>query len=85
MVSRKNLTVINFSQSRVSIGFSCIISENKNTGHSNVLIHGKWYEHGFAKKHDGHKLCAMSRAKSSFDQFFVHHLGNSKYWPLPTY
>ncbi|RWW59751.1 hypothetical protein BHE74_00033289, partial [Ensete ventricosum] len=41
----------------------------------NVLAHEKSYEHDFAKKYDGHKLCV----KSSFDWFFVHHLGNSKY------
>ncbi|RWW60259.1 hypothetical protein BHE74_00032759, partial [Ensete ventricosum] len=40
----------------------------------NVLAHGKSYEHDFAKKHDGHKLCAKSRAESSFNWFFVHHL-----------
>ncbi|RRT62212.1 hypothetical protein B296_00010220, partial [Ensete ventricosum] len=45
----------------------------------NVLAHGKSYEYGFMKKCDGHKLCAKSCAKSSFDQFFVHHLRNSKY------
>ncbi|RRT81767.1 hypothetical protein B296_00012073 [Ensete ventricosum] len=43
------------------------------------------YEHGFAKKCNGHKLCAMSRVESSFDRFFMHHLKNSKYWPFPTY
>ncbi|RWW48050.1 hypothetical protein BHE74_00045912 [Ensete ventricosum] len=46
-----------------------------------VLAHGKLYEHGFPKKRDGHKLCAML----SFNRFFVHHLGNSKYWPFPMY
>ncbi|RWW53345.1 hypothetical protein BHE74_00040189 [Ensete ventricosum] len=51
----------------------------------NVLVHVNSYEHGFAKKHDGHKLCAKSRTKSCFNQFFVHHLKNSKYWPFPTY
>ncbi|RRT60513.1 hypothetical protein BHE74_00037018 [Ensete ventricosum] len=51
----------------------------------NVSDHGKPYEHGFAKKYDGQKLRTMSRAKSSFDRFFVHHLGNSKFWPFPTY
>ncbi|RZS29336.1 hypothetical protein BHM03_00063053 [Ensete ventricosum] len=51
----------------------------------NVLAHGKSYEHGFTKKCDGHKLCVMSRAKSSFGRFFAHHLQNSKYWPIPTY
>ncbi|RRT53583.1 hypothetical protein B296_00024633, partial [Ensete ventricosum] len=45
----------------------------------NVLAHGKSYEHGFAKKRDGHKLCMKSRAVSSFDWFFVHRLKNSKY------
>ncbi|RWV89208.1 hypothetical protein GW17_00048654 [Ensete ventricosum] len=32
MDSRKNTTVINFAQSRVSIGFSCTVSEIQNTG-----------------------------------------------------
>ncbi|RZS15937.1 hypothetical protein BHM03_00047857, partial [Ensete ventricosum] len=50
----------------------------------NILAHGKSYEHGFVKKCDGHKLCAKSRTKSSFDWFFMHRLGNSKYWPFPT-
>ncbi|RZS12125.1 hypothetical protein BHM03_00043519 [Ensete ventricosum] len=26
-----------------------------------------------------------SRAESGYNQFFVHCLGNSKYWPFPTY
>ncbi|RRT73276.1 hypothetical protein B296_00026754, partial [Ensete ventricosum] len=52
---------------------------------SNVLSHGKSYEHGFMKKCDGHKLCAKSRTKSSFDQFFMHPLRNLKYWPFPKY
>ncbi|RWV86647.1 hypothetical protein GW17_00051426, partial [Ensete ventricosum] len=47
----------------------------------NILANGKSYEHDFVKKYDGHKLCA----KSSFDQFFVHHLINLKYWPFATY
>ncbi|RWV77317.1 hypothetical protein BHE74_00023227 [Ensete ventricosum] len=33
-VSRKNVMVINFAQSRVSIDFSCTISEIKITSHS---------------------------------------------------
>ncbi|RWW52532.1 hypothetical protein BHE74_00041046, partial [Ensete ventricosum] len=45
----------------------------------NVLARRKSYEHGFAKICDSHKLCAKSRAESSFNQFLVHHLGNSKY------
>ncbi|RWW35773.1 hypothetical protein BHE74_00059261, partial [Ensete ventricosum] len=51
----------------------------------NVLAHGKSYDHGFMKKHDGHKLCAKSRAESSFDRLYVHRLGNLKYWPFLTY
>ncbi|RRT31721.1 hypothetical protein B296_00053121 [Ensete ventricosum] len=126
MVSRKNVTVINFALSRVSIGFSCTVSKIQNTGLSrlfspwevvqarfprkiqrsltlhlvefrsvfhalsqkfkilaihNVLARGKSYEHGFTKKHDGHKLYA----ESSFDRFFVHRLENSKYWSFPSY
>ncbi|RWW69706.1 hypothetical protein BHE74_00022683, partial [Ensete ventricosum] len=42
---------------------------------SNIHAHGKSYKHDFVKKCDGHKLCTMS----SFDQFFVHRLRNSKY------
>ncbi|RZS19875.1 hypothetical protein BHM03_00052333, partial [Ensete ventricosum] len=50
-----------------------------------VLANKKPYEHGFAKKCNGHKHCAKSRAQSNFDRFFVHHLGNSKYWPFLMY
>ncbi|RRT39022.1 hypothetical protein B296_00055127, partial [Ensete ventricosum] len=48
-----------------------------------VIAHWKSYEHGFRKKYSNHKLCTMSRAESSFDRFFVHHLENSKYWSFP--
>ncbi|RZS27209.1 hypothetical protein BHM03_00060647 [Ensete ventricosum] len=34
MVSRKNMTVKNFTQSRVLTGFLCTVSEIQNTGHS---------------------------------------------------
>ncbi|RWV89206.1 hypothetical protein GW17_00048653 [Ensete ventricosum] len=41
MVSRKNVTVINFARSRVlsqvSIGFSCTVSEIQNTDHSRCI------------------------------------------------
>ncbi|RWV79223.1 hypothetical protein GW17_00059685 [Ensete ventricosum] len=50
-----------------------------------VFAIGKSYEHGFAKKCDGNKLCTKLRTDSCFNRFFVHHLGNSKYWPFPTY
>ncbi|RWW66994.1 hypothetical protein BHE74_00025590 [Ensete ventricosum] len=51
----------------------------------NVLAQRKLYELGFTKKRNGHKLCAKSHAKLSFDRFFMHYLGNSKYWLFPTY
>ncbi|RWW39514.1 hypothetical protein BHE74_00055163 [Ensete ventricosum] len=51
----------------------------------NVLTHGKLYERGFMKKHDDHKLCVKSHAKSSFVRFFMHHLENLKYLPFPMY
>ncbi|RWW45741.1 hypothetical protein BHE74_00048388 [Ensete ventricosum] len=44
-----------------------------------VLAHGKSYDHGFMKKHDCHELCVKSHTESSFDRFFLQHLGNSKY------
>ncbi|RRT83501.1 hypothetical protein B296_00001445, partial [Ensete ventricosum] len=47
----------------------------------NVLAHGKLYEHGFTKKCNDKKLCA----KSSFNQFFVNRLSNSKHRPFPMY
>ncbi|RRT59577.1 hypothetical protein B296_00044383 [Ensete ventricosum] len=37
LVSRKNVTVINFAQSRVSIDFSCTVSKIQNTGHSQCI------------------------------------------------
>ncbi|RWV96360.1 hypothetical protein GW17_00040939 [Ensete ventricosum] len=51
----------------------------------NVLAHGKSYEQGIVKKCNVHRLCAMSRAKSSFDRVFMHHLRKSKYRPFETY
>ncbi|RWW53456.1 hypothetical protein BHE74_00040043 [Ensete ventricosum] len=50
-----------------------------------VLAHSKSFEHGFTKKREGHKLCAKLHADSSFYRLFENHLGNSKYWPFPTY
>ncbi|RRT63768.1 hypothetical protein B296_00006308 [Ensete ventricosum] len=35
------------------------------------------------KKYGSHKLCTKSHAKSSFNPFFLHHLENLKYWPIP--
>ncbi|RWW38513.1 hypothetical protein BHE74_00056246 [Ensete ventricosum] len=50
-----------------------------------VLAYWKSYMHGFMKKCYGHKFCAKSRSAWSFDRFFLHRLGNSKYWPCPTF
>ncbi|RZR75230.1 hypothetical protein BHM03_00052367, partial [Ensete ventricosum] len=50
-----------------------------------LLAHGKSYKHAFAKKYVGHKLCSKPRAESSFDRFFRHCLGNSKYWSFIIY
>ncbi|RWV83339.1 hypothetical protein GW17_00055067 [Ensete ventricosum] len=73
------MKVINYTQSheqsRVSIYFSCTVTEFKILVIPNVLAHEKLYENGFPKKYDGHKLYA----KSSFVRFFVHCLENSKY------
>ncbi|RRT31722.1 hypothetical protein B296_00053118 [Ensete ventricosum] len=40
-LSQKNTTVKNFARSRVSIGFSCTVSEIQNTGHSRSI--SPWY------------------------------------------
>ncbi|RRT83495.1 hypothetical protein B296_00001447 [Ensete ventricosum] len=73
--------VINIAQSRVSIDFPAPSQKFKILAIPNVFAHRNLYEHGFAKKCDCHKLCV----KSCFDRFFMHHLGNSKYWPFLTY
>ncbi|RWV76984.1 hypothetical protein GW17_00062251 [Ensete ventricosum] len=78
-------TVINLAQCRtqcrVSIGFWCTVSKIQNSGIPNVFGHWKSYEHSFMKKHNGYKLYKMS----SFNRFFVHYFGNSKYRSFPTY
>ncbi|RZS14602.1 hypothetical protein BHM03_00046311 [Ensete ventricosum] len=73
------------AQIRVSIDFQAPSQKFKILAIPDVLTHGKSYEHSFKKKHDVHKLSAKSRADSSFDRFFVHHLENLKYWPFTTY
>ncbi|RZS27522.1 hypothetical protein BHM03_00061016 [Ensete ventricosum] len=50
MVSRKNVTVINFAQSRVSIGFSCTVSEIQNTGLSRLISPWEVVQARFHKK-----------------------------------
>ncbi|RWW67515.1 hypothetical protein BHE74_00025041 [Ensete ventricosum] len=59
--------VINFTQSRVPIGFPALSRKLKILAFPNVLAHRKSYELGFVKKCDGHKLYIKSHAKSSFD------------------
>ncbi|RRT31182.1 hypothetical protein B296_00057749 [Ensete ventricosum] len=63
MVSQKNVTVINFAQSHVSIDFSYTVSEIQNTVFPILLAHGKSYKLAFAKNYDGQKF-ARSRALS---------------------
>ncbi|RWV96358.1 hypothetical protein GW17_00040943 [Ensete ventricosum] len=76
----KNTTVINFAcDVKFRSVFHAPSQKLKILAIPNVLAHGKSYELGFMKKYDGHKLCVKSRSKSTFDRFFVHHLGNSKY------
>ncbi|RRT32775.1 hypothetical protein B296_00035991, partial [Ensete ventricosum] len=88
MVSRKNAMVINFCEVASRVEFRLVFCAPSRKFKILVipvlLAHGKSYKHSFVKKYDGHKLCAKSRTESSFDQFFMHHLGNSKYWPFPT-
>ncbi|RWV92782.1 hypothetical protein BHE74_00041190 [Ensete ventricosum] len=58
----------------------CALSQNfKTLAIPNVLAHEKSYEYDFVKKCNGHKLCAKSRAKLSFDRFFMHRLEMSSY------
>ncbi|RWV77681.1 hypothetical protein BHE74_00055264 [Ensete ventricosum] len=82
-VSRKNVKVINFAQSRTqsrdSIVFHATSQNFKIQAIPKVLIPGKSYEHDFAKKRDSHKHSSKSHAKSSFNRFFVNFLEISKY------
>ncbi|RWW43084.1 hypothetical protein BHE74_00051290 [Ensete ventricosum] len=50
VVSQKNVMVINFTQSHVSISFSCTISEIQILAVPYVLAHWKSLEQGFMKK-----------------------------------
>ncbi|RRT31227.1 hypothetical protein B296_00056047 [Ensete ventricosum] len=62
-LSQKNVTVINFAQSRVSIGFSCTVSEIQNTGLFCLISLWEVVQARFHKKYNGQKLCSMSRAE----------------------
>ncbi|RRT31124.1 hypothetical protein B296_00059157 [Ensete ventricosum] len=77
--------VINFAPSRDSIDFRAPSQKFKILVFPILLAYGKSYKHAFGKKYNGHKLCSKSRAESSFDRFFMHCLGNSKYWPFTMY
>ncbi|RZR82670.1 hypothetical protein BHM03_00009137 [Ensete ventricosum] len=79
------MTVINFAQIQFQSVFCLSSQKFKIQAIPNVFVLRKSYELSFVKECDGYKLCAKSRAKSSFDRFFVHRLKNSKYWPFPTY
>ncbi|RRT59963.1 hypothetical protein B296_00045377 [Ensete ventricosum] len=85
MILRKNITVIIFAQSRVQrrvrSAFRSSSQNLKILAIHNLLAHWKLYGHGFTNKRDSHKLCT----KLSFNQFFTHQLGITKYWPVPTY
>ncbi|RWW01586.1 hypothetical protein GW17_00035368 [Ensete ventricosum] len=75
------MTVKNFMKIKFRSIFYAPPQKFKILAIPNILSHRKSYKHSFANKRDGHELCA----KSSFDQFFMHHLKNSKYYPFPTY
>ncbi|RZR79054.1 hypothetical protein BHM03_00004624 [Ensete ventricosum] len=80
------MTIIKVAQKVEFRSIFCAPSRNfKILAIPNVFAHEKFYEHGFAKKCNGHKLCAKSHPKSSFDRFFMHRIEISKYWPFPTY
>ncbi|RRT59998.1 hypothetical protein B296_00004027, partial [Ensete ventricosum] len=81
----KNVLFINFAQIEFRSIFRAPSRNFKILVIPNVLTHGKSYKHGFTKKHDGHKICTKSCAKSSFYRFFMQHLGILKYWSFPTY
>ncbi|RWV80391.1 hypothetical protein GW17_00058341 [Ensete ventricosum] len=88
-LSQKNTTVINIVRTLRRVEFRSVFCapsrKFKILVFPVLLAHGKSYKHAIAKKYDGHKLCSKSRAESSFDRFFVHRLGNSKYWSFPSY
>ncbi|RWV94145.1 hypothetical protein GW17_00043343 [Ensete ventricosum] len=85
MVSRKNAMVINVAQSRVLIGFSCTVSEIQNTGLSRRISPWEVVQARFRKKIRRSLTLHEFVRESSFDRFFVHRLGNSKYWQFSKY
>ncbi|RWW76981.1 hypothetical protein BHE74_00014876 [Ensete ventricosum] len=79
------MTVINFAQIEFQPVFRLLSRKFKIQAIPNLFAIRKSYELNFGKKYDGYKLCAKWCTKSSFDRFFGHRLGNSKYWPFPAY
>ncbi|RZS15050.1 hypothetical protein BHM03_00046824 [Ensete ventricosum] len=81
----KNVTVITLCEVARRVEFRSVLCAQsrkfKILAIPDVLAHGKSYDYGFTKKHDGQKLYV----ELSFDWFFLHRLGNSKYWPFPMY
>ncbi|RWV79007.1 hypothetical protein GW17_00059927 [Ensete ventricosum] len=65
-LSQKNTTVKNFARSRARVEFRSVFRapsrKFKILVFPVLLAHEKSYRHAFAKKYDGHKLCAKSRA-----------------------
>ncbi|RRT38801.1 hypothetical protein B296_00028612 [Ensete ventricosum] len=88
-VSQKNSRGIYFARITRRVEFRLVFrapsQKFKILAIPDILADKKSYQLGFSKKCNGHKLCGKLRAESSFDRFFVHRLGNSKYWRFPTY
>ncbi|RWV77156.1 hypothetical protein GW17_00062056 [Ensete ventricosum] len=95
MVSRKNAMVINFREVASIVEFRSVFRapsrKFKILAKSNVLAHVasrvkfRLVFHAPSRKF---KILANPNVlahESSFDQFFMHSLGYSKYWPLLTY
>ncbi|RWV78451.1 hypothetical protein BHE74_00035266 [Ensete ventricosum] len=78
-VLRKNVTVINIAQTRVSINCSRNVSKFQNIGHYQRICPWEFVLALFHEKCDGHKLYE----KSSFVRFFVHRLGILKILAIP--
>ncbi|RWV82180.1 hypothetical protein GW17_00056347 [Ensete ventricosum] len=74
MVSRKNMTVINFVQSRtrsrVSIGFSCTVLELQNTSHSHHIspweVVRAWFREKMRRSYTLHKVSHEVKFRSVF-------------------
>ncbi|RWV78372.1 hypothetical protein GW17_00060674 [Ensete ventricosum] len=82
------MSLVSCTLSQVSIDFSCTVSEIQNTGHSRRISLRVESRSIFCAPTRKFKILANPNVlahESSFDRFFVRHLGNSKYRPIPTY